>query len=311
MEELYLYQVDLYSISSSDTVFISSYQFETPDFSCNIKESDCVRISVSAFGYHPLLIDTCLKTNIINLDKINLNIKEFGLQEIAISHKRPIVKIKGSTTTVNIKNSILADIGDATDVMERLPGVVRRDDSFSVLRKGKPIIYIDWREITNMEELAILKSQYISDIKIDRSPSSIYGANTNAIIEITTIPILKYVVDLQFTNNATFRRKVGNYSTAQINYKKQKLVARLNYGYSFGGSKLTESSNQTIYNSDYTFHNNLDYKNDSKSQNHNLSGMINLQLNAKNRIGMQYIGQYNNSDQSSDKDQKFGANGFQ
>lgn len=307
-KDIDMYQIDIYSLSP-DTSYIKSFHPQDVDFQYELAlPSSCLRVLISAFGYESFAIDTCLQNNMLNLGAIDLKIKEFSLKEVVIEYKKPAINFKGSQTSINIKNTILSDMGDASDVLERLPGVVKQGDSYSVLGRGEPIIYIDGRQIMDNKELSILKSQYISEISIERNPSSIHGSNISAVIEIKTIPMLKDILDLQIGNITRLQQKVGNYSNMQVNFKRKKLTTRFSYGYSSGGSILKEQSYQNIYHTDYTFQNNLDYKLNNNNKSHILSGMSNLQLNEKSRLGIQYNGYYSIDEEKQTKNQRFTSN---
>jgi|GEM_PF-3806513 len=304
-DNIEIYQIDIYRLDT-DTTFFASYQLENSIFELTTTFPDCFRLSVSSFGCEAFFVDTCFINDKIDLQKIRLKKKEFMLSEVVVSHSRPKTKINGSLTTINVKNSILTNMGDANNVLERLPGIIKKDNQFLVLGRGASAIYIDDRLIMDNNELLLLKSQNISEISINRNPSSIYESKTKAVIQIKTIPYLKDMFDLQISNNLSFNRKINNYSDLQINFKKKKLATRFTYRYGLGGSEIKENSYQRIFHSQYTFHNDLDYTNINDIYHHNVAGMANITLDDKNRIGFQYSGLFISDKSHISKDQRFG-----
>lgn len=89
---------------------------------------------------------------------------------------------------VNIQNSELSKVGTATDVLREMPRVdVASDGSVSVFSKGQPLIYINNRQVRDIEELKRLKSDDIKNVEIITSPGIQYDATVSSVIRIKTL----------------------------------------------------------------------------------------------------------------------------
>lgn len=81
------------------------------------------------------------------------------LAEAVVKGRRPTVRTKGSKTTVDVKNSVLSDMGSVKDMLEYVPGLMPDGSGgVKVPGRGRPLIEIDGREVTQQSLLDVLKS---------------------------------------------------------------------------------------------------------------------------------------------------------
>lgn len=141
-------------------------------------------VRVSRVGYQTVY-RTCLtgKTGTITLREkaISLN----GVQVKAMRHN---IKMGREGMVVNIQNSELSHVGTASDVLGELPRVnVGADGSISVFAKGQPLIYVNNRKVTDLQELKRIKSDNIKNVEVITAPGSQYDATVQSVIRIKTI----------------------------------------------------------------------------------------------------------------------------
>lgn len=109
------------------------------------------------------------------------------LAEAVVKGRRPTVRIKGSKTTVDVKNSVLSDMGSVKDMLEYVPGLMPDGSGgVKVPGRGRPLIEIDGREVTQQSLLDVLKSDNVDEIEIDRAPSVAYDSKVRAVVRIKT-----------------------------------------------------------------------------------------------------------------------------
>ena len=141
-------------------------------------------IKVSCVGYHTAYhaYDTgkigaiTLKENTVHLD---------GIQVKAIRHN---IKMGRGGMLVNIQDTELSKVGTATDVLREMPRVdVASDGTVSVFSKGQPLIYVNNRQVRDIEELKRLKSDDIKNVEIITSPGTQYDATVSSVIRIKTL----------------------------------------------------------------------------------------------------------------------------
>lgn len=130
-----------------------------------------------------------------------------NLNEAIITSYQKNVKIEGAITTVQIKNTPFAQIGNLQEMLAQIPGIRNSQLGIEVSGYGKPRIYIDGREVKNEEELRTISSEQIKNLKINKAPGAEYEANTPAIIQITTIKSVADYLFMNIGNTMGMRRK--------------------------------------------------------------------------------------------------------
>ena len=99
--------------------------------------------------------------------------------------RRPITRVEGDALVTSIKGTILEYLGNANDVLGRLPRIVTTSKGIAVFGKGKPLVYINGRKVNNDNLLEQLKSNKIKKVEVVMNPGARYNATVNAVIRIT------------------------------------------------------------------------------------------------------------------------------
>lgn len=139
-----------------------------------------VVFKMTAMGYKPVIFTPqsfSVGDVIMELSPIMLNATEIKIN-------RPAIHIKGSSIIVGIQGTPLEDMPTADDILRRLPSVSAASGTYSVLGRGKAIIYINGRKILNAGDISRLLPKDIKDIEIIRNPGAEYDAEAAAIINI-------------------------------------------------------------------------------------------------------------------------------
>ena len=111
-----------------------------------------------------------------------------NLKGVKVNAMRQNIKMGREGMVVEIEHSDISRIGTATDVLREIPRVdVSSDGSVSVFSKGTPLIYINNRQVRDINELHQLKSDNIKSIEIVTAPGAKYDASVKAVIRIRTI----------------------------------------------------------------------------------------------------------------------------
>ena len=139
-------------------------------------------LKISCIGYNTVVIETkgLYKGNI----QLSENTNE--LQEIVVKGNRPSYEMKGGNLTAQVNGTILESLGTASDVLKQMPLVSGNEDGLEVFGRGTPLIFINKRQVRNLNELKQLKSENIKNIQVNLNPGSKYSTNVDAVIEITT-----------------------------------------------------------------------------------------------------------------------------
>lgn len=141
-------------------------------------------VRVSCVGYQTAY-RTCAtgKTGVITLreNAVSLN----GVQVKAMRHN---IKMGREGMVVDIQNTELSHVGTATDVLGELPRVnVDADGTVSVFAKGQPLIYVNNRKVTDLQELKRIKSNNIKNVEVITAPGNQYDATVRSVIRIKTL----------------------------------------------------------------------------------------------------------------------------
>ncbi|MBR8706327.1 TonB-dependent receptor domain-containing protein [Bacteroides pyogenes] len=177
-------------------------------------------IKVSMIGFQTATLTNISKTN---LDTIVLSESSQMLNEVVIKGSRPIYKMESDGLVTRIENTVLSQLGTANDVLAQLPFVLSSDGQLSVFGRGTPLVYLNNRLIRDKDELKLLKSSDIKDVKIILNPGSQYDASVGAVIRITTVKPLGEGVSATLYTFLRKRRNFDHYEYLDLNYRKGRL----------------------------------------------------------------------------------------
>lgn len=245
-------------------------------------------LKISYIGYEDKFISVEVSTNPVDLGDITLS-ESNTLREVVVTSKIPPFQagINGGIVA-NVSTTLLSTVGTATDVLQRMPGIIAEDSKITVFGKGAPIVYINNRRVRDMSELERLESSEISTVELITNPGAKYDAEGRAVLLIKT----KSKVN-GFSSQATERLRFGNYfgdnENISISYTHDKLNLFATYFHNYNRQKVTENHYFTLNKVDSIWrHNtllpNYWYTNNSKK----ISTGFDYSLNDKQAIGGQY-----------------------
>ena len=173
-------------LSLPDSAFVAgTISNEEGVFSMDAKDPTNV-LRVSSVGYttvYRLLNDNSR----MDLGIIRLASDTQALAEVLVKADMPVTRMRGDALVTNIQNSVLAKAGSASDVLGKVPGVIKERDSYEVLGKGIPLVYINGRQVRDNSELEQLSSEDIKRVEVVANPGARYDATVTAVIRIYTI----------------------------------------------------------------------------------------------------------------------------
>ena len=253
-------------------------------------------LQISALGYKTTIKTLNEKNDIGTLVLVSDNIL---LDEVTVTVQRPSQHLTkgGIITTVN--GSVLSLLGNAMDVVEQLPGVMRENDKFTVFGKGTPIIYVNGRKLTDNSELYRMSSKDIASVEVISNPGAKYGAEVRAVLLVRTIKKQGDGLSGSIQGVVRAAHSWSNSDNFSLNFRKNNLdiFGALTFDHS---RRYQQQKNVTMIN---TGHNLYDLNSDiiilpvSTTYNANLG--LNWQINHKNVLGAKYEFRgtpYNHSD---------------
>ena len=223
-------------LSLSDSTFITGgVSNEAGDFviPCTAPK---VIARISCIGYK-----TIEETyDVRNIGKIRMFPDSYTIKGVTVKGERPLAKLKGNALIVPVENTVLGKLGYAPDVLAQLPLVSKNNGGYQVVGRGKPLIYVNNRQMRDEKELEEIKSSDIKEIKVDLNPGSQYSAEVGAIIKITTIRPTGEGLGGQFMTNWRHNGMDSWYGDGSLNYRHKRLDVFVNGSLGSSGSKQTQ-----------------------------------------------------------------------
>ena len=168
-------------LQAADSTYLGGTVTDTTGRFVIASHHDAARVQVTFIGY---------QTEYRKLDEIasiKLTPDTEVLGKAVVKAVLPKTEIKGDAYVTKIENSVLAEAGSANDVLEKIPGVTKKEDAFEVFGKGTPLIYVNGRQVRDITELEQLNSTEIKAVEVVQNPGSRYDATVRSVIRIQTI----------------------------------------------------------------------------------------------------------------------------
>ncbi len=145
-------------------------------------EQTTVLARISYLGYK-VIYKHCTTTD---LGTIRMHPDKYTLNGVVIQGERPKVQLQGNALVMNIEGTVMERMGTAEDVLSRVPTISKKGEGYEILGKGAPLIYLNNRKLTNLQELKNIQSDNIKNVEVIQNPGARYDASVNAVIIIHT-----------------------------------------------------------------------------------------------------------------------------
>ena len=86
------------------------------------------------------------------------------LQAASVQAVMPKTKLTGEGLQTNVRGTVLENVGTASDVLAKTPGLMKGQNGLEVIGKGSPLVYINGRKVTDATELTRLQSNEIQSV---------------------------------------------------------------------------------------------------------------------------------------------------
>ena len=145
-------------------------------------EQQTVLARISFVGYKTIY-KRCYNTDV---GRIRMQPDHITLNGVKVQGERPKVQLQGNSLVMNVEGTVMERIGTAEDVLSRVPMISKKGESFEILGKGVPLIYLNNRKLTDLQELKNIQSDFIRNVEVIQNPGARYDASVNAVIIIHT-----------------------------------------------------------------------------------------------------------------------------
>ena len=145
-------------------------------------EQPAVLVRISYVGYKTVY-KLCNQSEV---GTIKMQPDNYTLNGVVVQGERPKVVLQGNSLVMNVEGTVMERMGTAEDVLSRVPMISKKGDAFEILGKGVPLIYLNNRKLTDLQELKNIQSDNIKNIEVIQNPGARYDASVNAVIIIHT-----------------------------------------------------------------------------------------------------------------------------
>ena len=239
---------------------------------------------------------------------IRIEPDNYTIKGVVVQGERPKVQLQGNSLIMNVEGTVMERLGTADDVLSRVPTISKKGDGYEILGKGTPLIYLNNRKLTDMQELKNILSDNIKTVEVVQNPGARYDATVNAVIVIHTKRAQGEGLGVELTSWSRKGRGYVNNERVNLTYRKGGLEL---FAYLFGAYNKRWSRGefeQTVF-ADTLWN----ITNGHRSIEHNpyLEGRIgfNYQLDDANSFGGFYQNDYDYVKTSSDYVDDLLANG--
>ena len=242
------------------------------------------------------------------LGTIRMQPETMTLKGVTVKGERPKVQLQGNSLVMNVEGTVMERMGTAEDVLSRVPTISKKGDAFEILGKGVPLIYLNNRKLTDLQELRNIQSDNIKNVEVIQNPGARYDASVNAVIIIHTKRAAGEGLGVELSSWSRKGHGFANNERINITYRtgKMELFANLFGAYNKRWEK--GEFEQTVFADTLWV---ITNKQKDKVYNPFLEGRFgfNYQLNDNNSFGGFYQNTYDYVKTWSDYDDDLQANG--
>ena len=280
-------------LMASDSSFVDGTITDADGKFAIKKSGDAAILSVSCLGFESRTLSADADVSLIVLKAADLQ-----LDEITVSAGLPKTRIKDGAMVTDVQNSLLAKVGSAEQMLDKIPGVIKTKDGFEVFGKGKPEVYINGIKMRDNNELSKLNPENIKTVEVITNPGAQYDAEVKSVIRITTLKPVGEGFGFNCKSAIYAGKNIDMTNLVNMNYRHGKLdfFGTLRYSvYRNWEKQWGEIAN----NSNYRWKNVNSVGYNAKYDYIPVVGGFNCQADESNSFGAQYIGTFHSVD---DKD---------
>jgi hypothetical protein len=267
-------------------------------------EQPTVLVRISYVGYKTIY-HLCSNEQV---GTIQMTPETLTINGVEVTGERPKVQLQGNSLVMNVEGTVMERMGTAEDVLSRVPTISKKGDVFEILGKGVPLIYLNNRKLTDLQELKNIQSDNIKSVEVIQNPGARYDASVNAIIIIHTKRTTGEGLGVELTSWSRKGRGFANNERINLTYRKGKLELFANLFGAYNKRWEKGEFEQTVFADTLWV---ITNKQKDKYHNPFLEGRFgfNYQLDDNNSFGGFYQNTYDYVKNWGDYDDDLQANG--
>ena len=150
---------------------------------------------------------------------IQMKPETMTIKGVVVTGERPKVQLQGNSLVMNVEGTVMERMGTAEDVLSRVPTISKKGDVFEILGKGVPLIYLNNRKLTDLQELKNIQSDNIKTVEVIQNPGARYDATVNAVIIIRTKRAAGEGLGVELTSWSRKDRGYANNERINLTYR--------------------------------------------------------------------------------------------
>ena len=206
-------------------------------------EQERVLARISYVGYKTIY-KLCYNENI---GRIRLYPDNYTINGVVIQGERPKAVLQGNSLVMNVEGTLMERMGTAEDVLTRVPMIAKRGEGFEILGKGTPLIYLNNRKLTDLNELRNIQSDFIRSVEVIQNPGARYDASVNAVIIIRTKRVAGEGLGVELSSWSRCGRGYANNERINLTYRTGGLELFANLFGAYNRRKSSGEFEQTIF----------------------------------------------------------------
>ena len=206
---------NVYLLHPSDSTVIGGGVSNEAGYFAVPYDTEPVLVRISYIGYKTIN-RLCDKENV---GTIRMRPDNYTLNGVVVQGERPKVMLQGNSLLMNVEGTVMERMGTAEDVLTRVPMIAKRGETYEILGKGTPLIYLNNRKLTNLTELKNVQSDNIRSVEVIQNPGARYDATVNAVIVIRTKRAAGEGLGVELTSWSRKGRGYANNERVNLTYR--------------------------------------------------------------------------------------------
>ena len=178
---------------------------------------------------------------------ISIQPDTYTIKGVVVQGERPKVVLQGNSLMMNVEGTVMERLGTAEDVLSRVPTISKKGEGYEILGKGTPLIYVNNRKLTDMNELRNIQSDMIRSVEVVQNPGARYDASVQAVIVIRTKRAKGEGLGVELTSWSRKGHGYANNERLNLTYRKDGLELFANLFGAYNRRKSHGEFEQTIF----------------------------------------------------------------
>lgn len=287
-----LFQGNIIVYNSTDSTFITGALIRDGQFELPLITLPQVIVKITDLEHIAEYINVNNHSNadFVSIGQIILKPNNV-LNEVVVTNYVPLFESEGTTTIVNVDNTILSASNTPLEILKKLPGVIVKDGEVSILGKGQIAIYMDGQRIS-AQQLDNIPVNDIIKFEIIKDPSARYDGDVTAVIKVITRHYHYEGINVNVRSSVAFPFFMSN-SAVGLNYRKNKWSIKTNYGLTVGN---TWQHNQIKTEKTNLFNTELDIEENANIISQSINTGISYEIDSLSSTTIEYNNNLSNFD---------------